>query len=252
MNWISMTVRLMLPLVVFFLTTVSLVNTLIGLKKLDSELNNRPKIADQGEFSLSFKTTVMCQFISNMTVLALVWKQLSAVIAIFVLINGNDCICGRLKFCWCKAHFAYWAAEQGLARNLAYGDTSEKKGLDLVPVEFAPHWCLMLWILTYWQIWHCDKAPRVLYCLLSLMKTVSRWSLFVYSLLDVCLFVYLCSRRVCRVLSTSEEEGTEPAQPGPSSPQRQPKVKKESKKNKKPAKKKKVSSTMLSKLSCLK
>ncbi|KAJ7314520.1 Bromodomain and WD repeat-containing protein 3 [Desmophyllum pertusum] len=37
-------------------------------------------------------------------------------------------------------------------------------------------------------------------------------------------------RRVCRVLSTSDEEGTEPAQPGPSSPQQQPKVKKESKK----------------------
>lgn len=48
-------------------------------------------------------------------------------------------------------------------------------------------------------------------------------------------------RRVCRVLSTSEEEGTEPTQPGPSSPQRQAKVKKESKKTKKPAKKKKVS-----------
>lgn len=45
-------------------------------------------------------------------------------------------------------------------------------------------------------------------------------------------------RRVCRVLSTSEEEGTEATQPGPSSPQRQPKVKKESKKAKKPAKKK--------------
>jgi len=43
------------------------------------------------------------------------------------------------------------------------------------------------------------------------------------------------------VLSTSEEEGTEPAQPGASSPQRQPKVKKESKKSKKPTKKKKVS-----------
>lgn len=48
-------------------------------------------------------------------------------------------------------------------------------------------------------------------------------------------------RRVCRVLSTSEEEGTEQAQPGPSSPQRQPKVKKESKKSKKPAKKKRPS-----------
>ena len=48
-------------------------------------------------------------------------------------------------------------------------------------------------------------------------------------------------RRVCRVLSTSEEEGTEPAQPGPSSPHRQPKAKKETKKSKKPAKKKRVS-----------
>ena len=53
--------------------------------------------------------------------------------------------------------------------------------------------------------------------------------------------VYSFSRRVCRVLSTSEEEGTEATQPGPSSPQRQPKVKKESKKAKKPAKKKRVS-----------
>lgn len=50
-------------------------------------------------------------------------------------------------------------------------------------------------------------------------------------------------RRVCRVLSTSEEEGTEAAQPGPSSPQRQPKAKKESKKSKKPSKKKRVSNT---------
>ena len=43
------------------------------------------------------------------------------------------------------------------------------------------------------------------------------------------------------MLSTSEEEGTEPAQPGPSSPQLHPKLKKESKKSKKPTKKKKVS-----------
>ena len=34
----------------FFSTTVNQVNTLTGLKKLDSELNNRLKIADQGEF----------------------------------------------------------------------------------------------------------------------------------------------------------------------------------------------------------
>ena len=45
-------------------------------------------------------------------------------------------------------------------------------------------------------------------------------------------------RRVCRVLSTSEEEVAEPIQSGPSSPQRQPKIKKESKKIKKPTKKK--------------
>ncbi|XP_073258237.1 PH-interacting protein-like [Porites lutea] len=53
-------------------------------------------------------------------------------------------------------------------------------------------------------------------------------------------------RRVCRVLSTSDEEGAEPssetaAQPGPSSPQRQSKAKKESKKSKKPTKKKRPS-----------
>ena len=58
-------------------------------------------------------------------------------------------------------------------------------------------------------------------------------------------------RRVCRVLSTSEEEGAEPssaaaAQPGPSSPQRQSKAKKESKKSKKPTKKKRVRNALSS------
>ena len=63
-------------------------------------------------------------------------------------------------------------------------------------------------------------------------------------------------RRVCRVLSTSEEEGAEPssataAQPGPSSPQRQSKAKKESKKSKKPTKKKRVRNAVVIHLLCV-
>ena len=63
-------------------------------------------------------------------------------------------------------------------------------------------------------------------------------------------------RRVCRVLSTSEEEGAEPSsatasQPGPSSPQRQSKAKKESKKNKKPTKKKRVRNAVVIHLLCV-